>query len=190
MKVTISFGSPLPAMLYTASVLALGWCVDNFYGRTPTSAWILFCATILLFLRDTCIAVLFGIAVAKIASSGKKHEHNIAHTAAESFQPSQQEPRSASAASRNLHVSNASQNRRTPQQWLDFCIEDLEFSVRTQNSLKNANIEIVSELVQCSVGDLIDVGLSPEAIYEVKETLDAIGLELRLGIAPYQEEDE
>jgi hypothetical protein len=190
MKVTISFGNPPLAMLYTASMLAIGWYVGSHYGRTPTSGWILLFGIVLLLLHDACLAVLFGIGAAKIASSAHKKGREVVHTTAESSQPSHQEPHDAPFVSRNLYEGGVYRYRQRPQDYLDLAIEEMEFSVRTHNALKNADIQTVQELVQCSEGDLIDARLSPMSIREIKVTLDIVGLQLRLDSNRIQEQEE
>ena len=54
----------------------------------------------------------------------------------------------------------------------------MEFSVRTYNCLKNADIYTVRALVQLSEEELLHAMLTPEMITEIKGTLASIGLEL------------
>jgi hypothetical protein len=189
MKVTISFGTPFLVIIYTVSILMTGWAIGAHWGHTLTSGWMLFLATILLSCHDTCIAILFAMAANKIMAARKSEETGTARTTAESSERSR-EPRTLPVDSRKLYESGAHQNRRSSQEWLDLPIEELDCSVRTYNRLKNADIQTVSELVECSEDDLIEAGFMPEAINEIKETLDGVGLELRLDFDHSQEEED
>jgi DNA-directed RNA polymerase subunit alpha len=73
---------------------------------------------------------------------------------------------------------------------LDLAIEEMEFSVRTYNALKDASIQTVQDLVQSSEGDLLDARLSPVSLREIKATLDIVGLQLRLDSNRSQKEEE
>ncbi len=189
MKVTISFGTPFLVIIYTVSILMTGWAIGAHWGHTLASGWMLFLATIVLVFHDICIAILFAMAANKIVASGKREETGTAHPTAESSERSHQEPHDVPVVSRNLYESGAHQNRRSPQEWLDLPIEELEFSVRTHNRLKTAGIQTVRELVQCSEGDLIDASLSPVSLNEIKAILDVVGLKLRLD-SDHSQEDE
>jgi hypothetical protein len=71
MKVTISFGNPFAAMVYTVALLMIGWAIGAHWGHTLSSAWMVFFATIFLLLHDAAIAILLAIAATKVTSSGK-----------------------------------------------------------------------------------------------------------------------
>ena len=59
-------------------------------------------------------------------------------------------------------------------------IEDLEISSRTMNALTKASIRTVGGLARKSVEDLLEVeGLGDKAINEIKDALEALGLELK-----------
>jgi DNA-directed RNA polymerase subunit alpha len=62
----------------------------------------------------------------------------------------------------------------------DARIEELDFSVRTYNCLKKANIVSISELVQYSETDLMNIrNFGKKSLSEVKEKLAMLGLSLR-----------
>jgi len=62
----------------------------------------------------------------------------------------------------------------------DARIEELDFSVRTYNCLKKANIVNISELVQYSETDLMNIrNFGKKSLSEVKEKLAMLGLSLR-----------
>ena len=62
----------------------------------------------------------------------------------------------------------------------DARIEELDFSVRTYNCLKKANILTIGELVQYSETDLMNIrNFGKKSLMEVKEKLAMLGLSLR-----------
>jgi DNA-directed RNA polymerase subunit alpha len=62
----------------------------------------------------------------------------------------------------------------------DARIEELDFSVRTYNCLKKANILTVGELAQISEADLMNIrNLGRKSLTEVKEKLSQLGLALK-----------
>ena len=64
----------------------------------------------------------------------------------------------------------------------NFPIEELELGVRSYNCLKRAGIQTVGDLVQKSESELAAIpNFGRKSIEEVKETLDARGLNLRAG---------
>ena len=64
----------------------------------------------------------------------------------------------------------------------DILIEELELGVRSYNCLKRAGIQTVGDLVQKSESELAAIpNFGRKSIEEVKETLDARGLNLRAG---------
>jgi len=66
----------------------------------------------------------------------------------------------------------------------DARIEELDFSVRTYNCLKKANVMTIGELVQRSEADLIQIrNFGKKSLTEVKEKLNGFGLSLRKGPA-------
>ncbi len=186
MKVTISFTNPFLVMLYTASILMIGWAIGAYWGHTLTAGWMLLFATTFLLLHDAAIALL--LAAWAIKTTGKSQEHDLVRATAESSGPGHEEPPSESAASGDFYPISAYQDRRSPQEWLDLPIEEMEFSVRTHNRLKTVGIQTVRELAQCSEGDLIDARLSPVSLNEIKVILGVAGLKLRLD--SQEEEDE
>ncbi|MDI6828848.1 MAG: DNA-directed RNA polymerase subunit alpha [Armatimonadota bacterium] len=74
----------------------------------------------------------------------------------------------------------------------DARIEELDFSVRTYNCLKKANILTIGELVQISEQDLMGIrNFGKKSLAEVKEKLAQMGLSLkRIGGEPAAEEIE
>ena len=79
----------------------------------------------------------------------------------------------------------------------DARIEELDFSVRTYNCLKKANVMTIGELVTRSEGDLMQIrNFGKKSLKEVKEKLQSFGLSLKKG-APgevtdfsYDDDDE
>ncbi len=62
----------------------------------------------------------------------------------------------------------------------DARIEELDFSVRTYNCLKKANVLTIHELVQLSEADLINIrNFGRKSLNEVKDKLESLGLALR-----------
>lgn len=79
----------------------------------------------------------------------------------------------------------------------DARIEELDFSVRTYNCLKKANVLTIRELVQLSEGDLMNIrNFGKKSLNEVKDKLESLGLALKPGergefrIPPPGEDDE
>ena len=61
-------------------------------------------------------------------------------------------------------------------------IEELDFSVRTYNCLKKANILTIAELVQFTQGDLMQIrNFGKKSLTEVQEKLRALTLTLKGG---------
>jgi DNA-directed RNA polymerase subunit alpha len=62
----------------------------------------------------------------------------------------------------------------------DARIEELDFSVRTYNCLKKANILTIQDLVQLSEADLLNIrNFGKKSLMEVKEKLESLNLSLR-----------
>ncbi|MHB9125915.1 MAG: DNA-directed RNA polymerase subunit alpha C-terminal domain-containing protein, partial [Armatimonadota bacterium] len=74
----------------------------------------------------------------------------------------------------------------------DARIEELDFSVRTYNCLKKANILTIGELVQNTEQDLMNIrNFGRKSLTEVQERLEQLGLSLKEGgEVPYAEEGE
>lgn len=72
MKVTVSFGNPFAAAIYSVVLLMIGWAIGAQWGHTLTAGWMLFQATILLFVHDAVIVALLMIALAKMVPSSRK----------------------------------------------------------------------------------------------------------------------
>ena len=191
MKVTVRFGNPFLMTIHTASMLAIGWAIGSHWGSTPTSAWMLFFATILLFLHDACIAVLSAIAATIVASSGKNQENGFTRPAAET--PAcrrQQQEGGALINSKMRSEYGERQDHKRSHQYLDLDIEEMEFSVRTYGLLKDTDIQIVRALVNFSEQDLINAGFTPRMIREIKDTLGAVGLQLGMRFEEPQKDQE
>ena len=73
-------------------------------------------------------------------------------------------------------------------------IEELDFSVRTYNCLKKANVLTVGELVQITEQDLMNIrNFGRKSLNEVKDKLSQLGLNLKKrpeGAVPISELDE
>jgi hypothetical protein len=177
-KVTVRFGNPFLMTIYTASMLAIGWAIGSHWGSTLTSAWMLFFATIFLFLHDACVAVLSAIAATKVASSGKDQESGFTRTAAETPAYRRQKQQGVSIDSKMPSESGERQDHQRWHQYLDLDIEEMEFSVRTYGLLKDTDIQTVRALVQFSEQDLIHAGFTSGMIREINDTLDAVGIHL------------
>jgi len=64
----------------------------------------------------------------------------------------------------------------------DARIEELDFSVRTYNCLKKANVLTIGELVQLTEADLLNIrNFVKKSLNEVKEKLESLNLSLRAG---------
>lgn len=63
--------------------------------------------------------------------------------------------------------------------YLEKHIDDIEFSVRTHHALINANIDLISELVQKTEAELLRIpNLGRKSLNEIKEVLNYMGLRL------------
>ena len=70
-------------------------------------------------------------------------------------------------------------------------IEELDFSVRTYNCLKKANILTIAELVQYTESDLMQIrNFGRKSLTEVREKLAQLGLSLKGGSTINLDEDE
>ena len=79
--------------------------------------------------------------------------------------------------------------------YLNRKIEELEFSVRSANCLKNANIHYIGELVQKTEQDMLKTkNFGRKSLKEIKEILGEMGLELGMKLEgwspPKEEKDE
>jgi len=64
----------------------------------------------------------------------------------------------------------------------DARIEELDFSVRTYNCLKKANVLTMGELVQLTEADLMNIrNFGKKSLNEVKDKLESLGLALKAG---------
>ena len=64
----------------------------------------------------------------------------------------------------------------------DARIEELDFSVRTYNCLKKANVLTIRELVQLTEGDLMNIrNFGKKSLNEVRDKLESLNLSLRSG---------
>ena len=70
-------------------------------------------------------------------------------------------------------------------------IEELDFSVRTYNCLKKANILTINELVQYTENDLMQIrNFGKKSLTEVREKLGQLGLSLKGGTTVNVDDDE
>jgi DNA-directed RNA polymerase subunit alpha len=70
-------------------------------------------------------------------------------------------------------------------------IEELDFSVRTYNCLKKANILTIAELVQYTESDLMQIrNFGRKSLTEVREKLSQLGLSLKGGSTINLDEEE
>lgn len=70
-------------------------------------------------------------------------------------------------------------------------IEELDFSVRTYNCLKKANILTIPELVQYTENDLMQIrNFGKKSLTEVREKLSGLGLTLKGGTTANLDDDE
>ena len=69
--------------------------------------------------------------------------------------------------------------RRSEPKAPDARIEELDFSVRTYNCLKKANIQTIGDLVQTTEDDLMNIrNFGRKSLLEVRDKLSAFGLQL------------
>jgi DNA-directed RNA polymerase subunit alpha len=70
-------------------------------------------------------------------------------------------------------------------------VEELEFSVRSQNCLQNADIKYIGELVQKSEQEMLKTkNFGHKSLNEIKEILREMGLELGMRIEHFPARDE
>jgi DNA-directed RNA polymerase subunit alpha len=75
--------------------------------------------------------------------------------------------------------ASADQPRAALNENLDKSVEELELSVRSYNSLKNANIRTIRELVQKTEGEMLKTkNFGRKSLNEIKEILSGMGLSL------------
>jgi DNA-directed RNA polymerase subunit alpha len=73
----------------------------------------------------------------------------------------------------------------------DARIEELDFSVRTYNCLKKANIQTIGDLVQTTEDDLMNIrNFGRKSLLEVRDKLAAFGLTLAGSPSDVSGEDE
>lgn len=64
-------------------------------------------------------------------------------------------------------------------------VEELELSVRSANCLKNANIKVLSDLVQYSEAEMLKTkNFGRKSLNEIREILNELGLELGMKLSP------
>ncbi len=64
----------------------------------------------------------------------------------------------------------------------DARIEELDFSVRTYNCLKKANVLTIHELVQLTEADLMNIrNFGKKSLHEVRDKLESMNLSLKAG---------
>ena len=67
--------------------------------------------------------------------------------------------------------------------YLDRKIDELEFSVRSANCLKNANIHYIGELVQKTEQEMLKTkNFGRKSLQEIQKNLDAMGLQLGMNL--------
>jgi len=70
-------------------------------------------------------------------------------------------------------------------------VEDLEFSVRAQNCLQNANLKYIGELVQKSEQEMLKTkNFGRKSLNEIKELLTELGLELGMNLDQFPSREE
>ena len=70
-------------------------------------------------------------------------------------------------------------------------VDELEFSVRSQNCLQNADIKYIGELVQKSEQDMLQTkNFGHKSLNEIKEILKEMGLELGMKVDHFPSRDE
>ena len=70
-------------------------------------------------------------------------------------------------------------------------VEDLEFSVRAQNCLQNANLKYIGELVQKTEQDMLKTkNFGRKSLNEIKELLNELGLELGMKLDHFPSREE
>lgn len=70
-------------------------------------------------------------------------------------------------------------------------VEDLEFSVRAQNCLQNANLKYIGELVQKSEQEMLKTkNFGRKSLNEIKELLGELGLELGMKLDHFPSREE
>jgi hypothetical protein len=74
LNVTVRFGNPFLVTLYTAALLMIGWAIGTHWSHTFAAGRMLLLATILLLLHEAAVAILFALAAAKIATSGRSDQ--------------------------------------------------------------------------------------------------------------------
>ena len=70
-------------------------------------------------------------------------------------------------------------------------VEDLEFSVRAQNCLQNADLKYIGELVQKSEQEMLKTkNFGRKSLNEIKELLTELGLELGMSLGQFPSREE
>ncbi len=70
-------------------------------------------------------------------------------------------------------------------------VEDMEFSVRAQNCLQNANLKYIGELVQKTEQDMLKTkNFGRKSLNEIKELLNELGLELGMKLDHFPSREE
>ncbi|MCY4439882.1 MAG: DNA-directed RNA polymerase subunit alpha, partial [Deltaproteobacteria bacterium] len=70
-------------------------------------------------------------------------------------------------------------------------VEDLEFSVRAQNCLQNANLKYIGELVQKTEQEMLKTkNFGRKSLNEIKELLGELGLELGMKLDHFPSREE
>jgi hypothetical protein len=72
MNITVRFGNPIAAAVYTGVVLMIGWAIGSHWGYTINAVLMLVTATIVLVLHDAVLALMVMLAAAKILRARTK----------------------------------------------------------------------------------------------------------------------
>ena len=89
--------------------------------------------------------------------------------------------------SEEFHAEEDSNGIETLRKWLDRRIDELEFSVRSANCLKNANIHYIGELVQRTEQEMLRTkNFGRKSLKEIKDILSGMGLDLGMKIEGWE----
>lgn len=72
MNITVRFGNPFAAAVYTGVVLMIGWAIGSHWGHAMNAALMLVIATIIFVLHDVVLALLVMLAAVKILRTRTK----------------------------------------------------------------------------------------------------------------------
>lgn len=72
MNITVRFGNPFAAAVYTGVVLMIGWAIGSHWGQTINAVLMLVTATTILVLHDAVLALLVMLAAVKVMRARTK----------------------------------------------------------------------------------------------------------------------